>query len=129
MRIRTVITQLLLMTCLISFIGCADNSPDGVIVQYIAKMNQIADAYEAGESEAKIGGLQKELEDLQTKMKGLDVSDDEKQALMKQHEAELKKASTRMLGGIVKGLSGKMGEEMNNAVSGAMDKMKQESGL
>ena len=104
MRSLVVVSQLFLLVGILTVTGCADNSADGLVKQQVAEMNKLADGLEAGQTEADMS--YDRLEGITKKLEALNLSEEDKQALLKRHEKAVQEATGRLMQASMKGASG-----------------------
>jgi hypothetical protein len=76
--------------------GCG-SSADSLMKDQINLMNEMADAIEKGEPEAKLQTLKQRGEEIEKKMKAMNISDAEKKRLEEKYKDDLTKALGRLL--------------------------------
>jgi hypothetical protein len=85
-----------MLVLVLGLAGCG-SSPDSLVKEQIAGINDLADAIEKGEPESKLTDIKKRMEDTSKKLEALKMSDDEKKKLIEKHKDELLKATERMV--------------------------------
>ncbi len=81
--------------------GCG-SSPDSAIKDQIKSMNDLADAVEKNEPDAKIQDLQKRVEESGKKLEALKLSEEDQKKLFEKHKDELSKAMGRYMAAMMK---------------------------
>ena len=99
-----------LLVLLVGISGCANNSPDGLMKQQIALMNEQADAMENNAPESKMTDIKTRQEANTKKLEALKLSDEEKKKVIEQNKDGIMKATQRLMAASVK----KMGGDMKN---------------
>ena len=92
---------LLLLSC-----GCGD-SPDSLVTEQIAIMDETAASFENGGSRADSDKLQARKESLNKRIKALNLSAKEMQELNDRHEDALKAAELRLTNAMIKNANSK----------------------
>lgn len=100
MKMALVRTGMFLL--LLGLVGCGGSSPDSLVKEQIAGMNEMADALEKNEPESKLTDIKNRLEATGKKMEALKLSDDEKKKLLEKHKDELMNATSRMFQAMMK---------------------------
>jgi hypothetical protein len=85
---------------LVNVSGCG-SSPDSIMKDSIAAMNDLADAVEK-KDEGKAKAAATKLQDLEKKLDALKLSEDDKKKLLEKHKDEAGKALTKLMGAMVK---------------------------
>jgi hypothetical protein len=106
-----------LLVALAGISGCANNSPDGLIKQQIALVNEQSDAIEKNAPESTLAAIKVKQDDLKKKLEALKLSAEEKKKVMEQNKEAITKATQRLiavsmkkLGGDMKGMFDKKGK-------------------
>jgi peptidoglycan hydrolase CwlO-like protein len=105
MRTRFVIAGF--FAIMIATSGCG-SSADSLINDMIRCMNEMADPMEKSAPKEKLDQIKSRMEDIDKKMKALNLSEDEKKKLMEKHKDALEKAGKRMAEAMMKNVGNMM---------------------
>jgi hypothetical protein len=83
--------------CLVVGVSGCGASPDSLVKEQIAAMNDLSAALESKAPEAKVKEAQKRMEDAGKRLDALKLSEDAKKQLLERHKDELTKAGIRFL--------------------------------
>ncbi len=95
----------------VTAIGCGPD-PDALMKDQIKAMNDMAEALENDAPESKLEEIGKRTKEINEKIEGLSLSDEEKKKLVERHKDELTKATVRLQAAMMK----KMMKSMNKAM-------------
>lgn len=91
--------------CLVAS-GCGSSGPDALINEMIACMNDMADAIEKKAPKDKIDALKARGDELDKKLKALNLSKEDEAKLREKHKDALEKAGKRMMEAMMKDMGG-----------------------